>query len=94
LLLGLNMYGTAFTPERRAIKGDEYLRLLEMHRPRIDWDVESEEAVIEFTTEDGRDAEVWYPTLYSIRYHEPPNPIPLLYVGMRTLTWAVGNDLI
>ena len=62
------MYGTVFTPQRRPINGDEYLRLLETQKPRIDWDTESEEAVVEFTTEGGQDAEVWYPTLYSIRY--------------------------
>jgi len=62
------MYGTIFTPQRRPINGDEYLRLLETHKPRIDWDTEGEEAVIECTTEERQDAEVWYPTLYSIRY--------------------------
>lgn len=65
------MYGTEFAPKRRPIKGDEYLRLLERHNPKIDWDVDSEEAVFEFTVDDGPDAEVWYPTLYSIRYAAP-----------------------
>lgn len=76
------MYGTAFTPQRRPIKGDEYLRFLELYKPRIDWDAESEEAVIEFITEDGNDAEVWYPTLYGIRYVPPPMlPFWGVYVG-------------
>ena len=75
MLVGLNMYGSLFTPQRRPINGDEYVRLLEMHKPRIDWDIESEEAVIESTTEDGQDAEVWYPTLYSIRYIQALNKV-------------------
>jgi spore germination protein YaaH len=68
LLVGLNMYGAAFVPARRPIRGNEYLDFLKQYKPRIEWDAESEEAVIEFVTEEGKEAELWYPTLYSIRY--------------------------
>jgi hypothetical protein len=64
------MYGAAFLPARRPVKGNEYLDFLKLYKPRIEWDAESEEAVVEFVTDEGKEAELWYPTLYSIRY--PP----------------------
>jgi spore germination protein YaaH len=71
------MYGTVFTPARRPIKGDEYIRMLEKHEPSLQWDDESEESFWEFTdVENGvPDGEVWYPSLYSIRYShvQPPD---------------------
>ena len=61
------MYGTVFTPLRRPITGNEYLQLLEKYKPRINWDSYSEESYWEFS--DGEmEGEVWYPSLYSIRY--------------------------
>jgi spore germination protein YaaH len=69
LLVGLNMYGAVFTPARRPIKGDEYVRMLEKYEPSLQWDDESEESFWDFTDlENGvTDGEVWYPSLYSIR---------------------------
>jgi len=60
------MYGTIYHPTRRPILGDEYIRLLEEHRPTLDWDAESEESFFTFEDDDG-EAEVWYPSLYSIK---------------------------
>lgn len=70
LLVGLNMYGTLFNPSRRPIVGNEYIQLLEKYKPHIEWDSLSEEAFWEFTdVEHGTmGAEVWYPSLYSIKY--------------------------
>ena len=68
LLVGLNMYGTLFRPLRRPITGDEYVQLLEKFKPRINWDSDSEESYWEFSDDDGKDGEVWFPTLNSIRY--------------------------
>jgi hypothetical protein len=64
------MYGTIFNPHRRPIIGKEYIELLEKHEPIIQWDSESEEAYFEFSGPDVEDgeAQVWYPTLYSIKY--------------------------
>ena len=61
------MYGTVFAPLRRPITGNEYVQLLEKYKPRINWDSDSEESYWEFS--DGEmEGEVWYPSLYSIRY--------------------------
>jgi spore germination protein YaaH len=70
LLVGLNMYGTLFNPSRRPIVGSEYIQLLERYKPHIEWDSEGEETFWEFTdVEHGiTEAEVWYPSLYSIKY--------------------------
>lgn len=69
LLVGLNMYGTIFDPTRRPLLGDEYIRLLEKYKPSLDWDGESEESFWEYEDEDtSEEGEVWYPTLYSIKY--------------------------
>jgi len=70
LLVGLNVYGSLFMPHRRAITGKEYIQLLEKLQPEMDWDGESEESFFEFT-DGGVDVEVWYPSLYSIKY--PPH---------------------
>jgi len=70
LLVGLNMYGSLFTPHRRAITGKDYIQLLEKVHPQMDWDGESEESFFEFTDGDV-DVEVWYPSLYSIKYLSP-----------------------
>jgi chitinase domain-containing protein 1 len=61
------MYGTVFNPARRPILGDEYIRLLEQYKPSLDWDGDSEESFWTFEDEQGVEAEVWYPTLYSIK---------------------------
>jgi spore germination protein YaaH len=61
------MYGTVFNPTRRPILGDEYLRLLEQYKPILEWDAETEESYFTFENEDG-EGEVWYPSLYSIKY--------------------------
>ena len=61
------MYGSLFTPYRKAIIGKEYIKLLEKVKPQMQWDGESEESFFEFT--DGNvEVEVWYPSLYSIKY--------------------------
>jgi hypothetical protein len=70
LLLGLNMYGAIFTPARSPIRGEEYLNLLEKYKPSLEWDKGNEELFWEFSdAERGiTDGEVWYPSLYSIKY--------------------------
>jgi spore germination protein YaaH len=64
------MYGTVFAPTRRAIRGDEYVKMLEQYEPTLDWDAESEEQFWEFSDEEAGliDGEVWFPSLYSIKY--------------------------
>ena len=64
------MYGTIFNPHRRPIIGNEYIELLEKYEPSIEWDSESEESYWEFSHPeiDEGGAQVWYPTLYSIKY--------------------------
>lgn len=76
LLVGLNMYGSLFTPStppRRAIIGSEYVKFLEMYKPKMEWDSDSEESYFECSTDDGTEGELWYPSLYSIKY------IPFLF---------------
>jgi spore germination protein YaaH len=67
LLVGLNMYGTLFSPSRRPIIGREYIELLDKYKPELNWDSESEESFWEFNDEEG-EGEVWFPSLFSIRY--------------------------
>ena len=62
------MYGTLFhSSTRRPIIGQDYLSLLEKNKPDLQWDGESEESYFEFDNA-GVTCEIWYPTLYSIRY--------------------------
>jgi chitinase domain-containing protein 1 len=68
LLVGLNMYGTIFQPSRRPITGKEYIELLEKYKPKLEWDSDSEESYFEVSDDEKGDGEVWYPSLYSIRY--------------------------
>jgi len=67
------MYGALFAPHRRAITGNDYVQLLEKVQPQMDWDAESEESFFEFTDGDV-EVEVWYPSLYSIKYSRPSKP--------------------
>jgi hypothetical protein len=66
------MYGALFHEgQRRPIIGQDYLNILQKHRPGLQWDAESEEAVLEFVDDNNAVGEIWYPTLYSIRYAVP-----------------------
>jgi spore germination protein YaaH len=62
------MYGTIFQPSRRPIIGKEYIELLEKYKPKLEWDSDSEESYFEVSDDEKGDGEVWYPSLYSIRY--------------------------
>ena len=66
------MYGNIFGPIRRPIIGKEYTELLEKYQPKLQWDTESEESFFEFADESAQ-GEVWYPSLYSIKYFCDPN---------------------
>lgn len=48
--------------------GPEYIELLSRYEPVFQWDTESEESFFEVTDDSGKEMEVWYPTLYSIKY--------------------------
>jgi len=62
------MYGTIFQPSRRPVIGKEYIEFLEKYKPILEWDSDSEESYFEVSDDEKGDGEIWYPSLYSIRY--------------------------
>jgi hypothetical protein len=83
------MYGTLFTNTRRPITGKEYIELLEKHKPHLEWDSESEESFWEFNDGDV-EGEVWYPSLFSIKYARfyPEIDSGNDWIWWKTLTWG------
>ncbi|CAK9828372.1 Chitinase domain-containing protein 1 [Anthophora retusa] len=66
ILLGLNFYGYNYTPQGGgAILGSDYLKILESHKGRIQWDDDSKEHFFEAKSSGGSGI-IFYPTLYSI----------------------------
>ncbi|XP_064652305.1 chitinase domain-containing protein 1-like [Lineus longissimus] len=89
ILLGLNFYGNDFiTGAGGPIVGNQYIEILEKHKPKITWDPEVEEHLFRYKSGLGEHV-VYYPTLHSIRKR-----IELARtLGTGISIWEIGQGL-
>ena len=90
MLLGLNWYGNDYKSpnEGGPIVGQQYLDLVEQHKPTLFWDKKAKEHVFEYNI--GREAhEVYYPTQESIQKR-----LDLAHkYGLGISIWELGQGL-
>ena len=89
-MLGLNFFGNDFiTPDGGgSIIADQYLSILQQHRPKLAWDEASAEHVLEYVAQGERHV-VYYPTLMSLQQR-----LELAYeFGVGVSIWDLGQGL-
>lgn len=90
IFLGLNFYGYDYSQfKMEAITGPKYLELVKQYEPQLIWDQVAKEAHFTYVDPNGKEHQVWYPTLKSIqeriKYAQSQN------VGISI--WEIGQGL-
>mmetsp|Transcript_8467 Transcript_8467/g.14569 ORF Transcript_8467/g.14569 Transcript_8467/m.14569 type:complete len:409 (-) Transcript_8467:648-1874(-) len=96
LALALNFFGADYRTDKNPpaaaepIAGAEYLKLLDKHKPKIEWDAEAHEHVHRYTKKaDASKHDLYHPTLKSVK-----DRIDLATeLGAGIAVWELGNSL-